>query len=119
MSGKHHLAKILILLLFVIIFGVFGFMLIEEWSFLDALYMTIITISTVGYRELYPLSDQGKIFVIVFIILGVGFFLYVISTAAEYFVEGYLQGVFGRRKMKKDHRRFEGALHHLRLWEGG
>ena len=102
MSREHRLAKILLILLFIIIFGVIGFMVIEEWSFLDALYMTIITISTVGYRELYPLSDQGKIFVIVFIILGVGAFLYVISTIAEYFVAGYLQGVFGRRKMKKE-----------------
>ncbi|MFQ5586636.1 MAG: potassium channel family protein, partial [Thermodesulfobacteriota bacterium] len=65
------------------------------------LYMTIITISTVGYRELYPLSQQGKIFVIVFIVLGVGSFLYFISVTAEYFVAGYLQGVFWRRRMKK------------------
>ncbi|MFQ5329605.1 MAG: potassium channel family protein [Thermodesulfobacteriota bacterium] len=108
MVREHRLAKILLLLTATIVSGVAGFMVIEGWPLLDALYMTIITLSTVGYRELYPLSDQGKIFVIVFIIMGVGAFLYIISTATEYFVSGYLQGAFGRRKMKKEIDRLKG-----------
>jgi len=102
MHRERRLVKILLLLLFTVGFGVSGFMVIEGWPLLDALYMTIITISTVGYRELYPLSDQGKVFVIVFIVVGVGAFLYVISAAAEYFVAGYLHGAFERRRMKKE-----------------
>ena len=101
MSREHRFVKILLLLTATILSGVAGFMVVEGWSLLDALYMTIITLSTVGYRELYPLTEQGKIFVIVFIIMGVGAFLYIISTTAEYFVSGYLQGAFGRRKMQK------------------
>ena len=101
MNRERRIEKTLLLLLLVVTFGVIGFITIEGWSFLDALYMTVITLSTVGYRELYPLSPYGKVFIIVFIVLGVGVFYYIIVTTAEYFVSGYLQGMFGRRRMKQ------------------
>jgi len=101
MKRERRIEKILLLLLLIITFGVIGFITIEGWSFLDALYMTIITLSTVGYREIYTPSPLGKVFIIVFIILGVGTFYYIIVTTAEYLVSGYLQGMFGRRRMKQ------------------
>jgi len=50
-----------------IVIGVFGFILIEHYSFLDALYMTVITVAAVGFQEVHPLSPGGKVFVIVLI----------------------------------------------------
>ncbi len=101
MDWERRLKKIILLLFFIISFGVIGLMMIEGWSFLDALYMTIITMSTVGYSELYPVSPPGKVFLIVLIVLGVGSFFYIITTGAEHIISGHLRGVLGRRRMNK------------------
>jgi voltage-gated potassium channel len=89
--------------------GTIGYMTIEGWSFLDALYMTITTITTVGYDEVHPLSEAGKVFSIILIVGGVGGALYALTTAVGYFVEGRFGSTLGRRQMKnkiarlKDH----------------
>lgn len=102
MDWEKQILKIVLLLVSIITFGVAGLMIIEGWPFLDALYMTVITMSTVGYREVHPLSTAGTVFVITLIVLGVGSFLYIISSIAEYIVAGHLIGALGRRKMKKE-----------------
>jgi voltage-gated potassium channel len=77
------------LLLIVIIIGTVGYMLIDNrFNFLDALYMTINTIGTVGFREVYDLSNAGKIFTIVLIITGFGTFAYAISALSSYVLSG-------------------------------
>jgi len=76
-------------------------MLIEGWGFLDALYMTIITITTVGFREIHELSQKGQIFTIILIISGVGTVLYALSNGAKFVLEGELQEVFGRQRLEK------------------
>lgn len=101
MDWEKQILKIAGLLVTTITFGVAGLMIIEGWPFLDALYMTIITMSTVGYREVHPLSSAGMLFIIVLIIMGVGSFLYIITSLSEYVVAGHLFGALGRRKMKK------------------
>lgn len=68
---EHRLIIILFIAFGMIFGGVIGYRLIEGWSFLDSLYMTIITISTVGFQEVYPLSRLGRIFTISLIITGV------------------------------------------------
>ena len=91
--------KIAVLLLIgVIIFGMIGYMVIEGWNFFDAIYMTIISITTTGYKEVHPLSELGKIFTLVVIIFGVMAFAYIGGRLAQFFVEAY---VFRRRKMEK------------------
>ena len=73
--------KIIILfsLLIVLIFiDVTGYALIEKRDFFDSLYMTIITITTVGYREVFPLTPEGKIFTIFVILSGLGVFFYIL-----------------------------------------
>lgn len=102
MDWEKQVLKIVSLLISIITFGVSGLMLIEGWPFLDALYMTVITMSTVGFREVHPLSTAGTVFVIVLIVLGVGTFLYIITSLSEYIVAGHLVGAMGRRKMKKE-----------------
>lgn len=102
MDWEKQILKIALLLISIITFGVAGLMFIEGWSFLDALYMTVITMSTVGFKEVHPLSSAGMVFVLALIVLGVGSFLYIITSMAEYVVAGHLIGAIGRRKMKKD-----------------
>ena len=93
----------------IVVIGVIGYMVIEGWSFLDAIYMTVTTITTVGFREVHPLSDAGRIFSIFIIIGGVGGALYVLTTIMGYILEGQFGITVGRRRMKnrisklKDH----------------
>ena len=84
----------------IVFIGVIGYMLIEGWSFLDAIYMTITTITTVGFREVHPLSDTGRIFSIILIIFGVGGALYVLTNIMGYILEGQFGITVGRRRMK-------------------
>jgi voltage-gated potassium channel len=76
-------------------------MFIEGWSFLDSIYMTVITIASVGYMEVNPLSPHGRIFTIFLIILGMGVLLFGISTFTAFLVEGELSDMIRRRKMEK------------------
>ncbi|MBU6454993.1 MAG: NAD-binding protein [Cyanobacteria bacterium REEB67] len=79
-----------------VLFGALGFMLIEKWNFLDSLYMTVITLTTVGYGETHPLDAAGKIYTIILILSGAGVVLYVISDMVEIFLRLNL----GARHMK-------------------
>ncbi|MFC2003975.1 potassium channel family protein [Chloroflexota bacterium] len=84
----------------IIAIGVIGYTVIEGWSFLDSLYMTIITITTVGYNEVHPPTDNGQIFSIFLIIGGVGGALYALTGVMQYIVEGNIGTTWGRRRMK-------------------
>lgn len=100
-NRKNHILKVIVVFAVIMTIGITGLMAIEGWSFLDSLYMVTITLSTIGYREIHELSTPGTIFLICFIILGVGSFFYAISTTAEFIIEGHLKGVLGRKKMTK------------------
>ena len=91
----------LVLLVLIIGLGTFGYMLIEDWEVLDALYMTVITLATVGFREVHQLTPLGQIFTVLLIIFGVGGVIYTIGTLAQLLIEGELQELLGRRKMEK------------------
>jgi voltage-gated potassium channel len=91
-----------ILLSFALILGgSFGYMLIEGWSFFDSLYMTVITIATVGFGEIHPVSGLGRAFTLILIFLGVGYFLYVASSIIQVLVEGRIRHVLGRHKLQR------------------
>ena len=94
----QQLKVAVLLLVAVIIVGLAGYMLIEGWNFFDAIYMTIISITTTGYKEVHPLSEAGKIFTLFIIIFGVMAIAYIGGRLAQFFVEAY---VFRRRKMEK------------------
>ncbi len=81
-------------------FGVVGFMAIEGWSFLDALYMTVTTVTTVGFREVQPLTTGGRVFTIFVILFGVGVALYLLTTIVQAVVEGELAQALGVRRMQ-------------------
>jgi voltage-gated potassium channel len=84
----------------VIVAGVIGYILIEGWSFLDALFMTLITVTTVGYSEVRPLSQGGQVFTMLLIVGGVGTAFYTLVALTEYTVGGYLGNKLGRLRME-------------------
>jgi voltage-gated potassium channel len=92
----------------IVVGGTVGYVFIEGWTVLESLYMTVTTIFTVGFGEVYPLSEGGRIFTLVVIILGVGTILYGIGAMVEFVVGGQLSGVFRRRVVKRQVDRLEG-----------
>jgi voltage-gated potassium channel len=97
---KKILAGVIILLV-ILFFGTAGYMSIEDMDLTDAVYMTVISITTVGFSEVNPLSPAGKYFTVVLIFGGVGFFLYVVSLITETMLAGGLHTFLGRRHMEK------------------
>ncbi len=95
----------LVLLAAVLIYGVAGYMLMG-WSFVDALHMTIITLTTVGFREVLPLDDAGKIFTISVMVLGVALLLITLTLAAVWVAEGVLT----------EHRRWRRTQRRIASW---
>jgi voltage-gated potassium channel len=109
MEPQKRLRRGIIILASIIAAGTIGYMFIEGWAPTEAAYMTVITISTVGYGEVHPLSEAGRIFSIALIIGGVSGALFVFSALVEYVIEGRLGIARRRRQMKakitklKDH----------------
>jgi len=81
--------------------GTLGYVLIDNWPVMDALYMTVITLTTVGYGEIRDISNAGRLFTIFLIIMGVGFYLYVVSYIIQFLVEGRIREVLGRRRLEQ------------------
>jgi voltage-gated potassium channel len=90
--------------------GSAGYMLIERMSFLDALYMTVITITTVGYEEVKPLDTAGRLFTIVIIFVGVGTAYYVFAAITEVVVSGQFREFVGKSTMNRKIQHLEGHV---------
>jgi voltage-gated potassium channel len=90
-----------LILLSVLFLAVAGYMILEGYTALEALYMTVITIFTVGFLEVHPLSPAGEVLTIVVIISGVGTAVYAGGKAVEIIVEGEMTGYRRRRRMEK------------------
>ncbi|MEW6665093.1 MAG: potassium channel protein [Thermodesulfobacteriota bacterium] len=99
--GAGKIIRGLFILLLVLTVGTAGYMLIEKWHFLDALYMTVITISTVGYREVGELSNGGRIFTLFIIFSGMGIIAYLLSMFAQAMVDLQVTSILGRRKLDR------------------
>ncbi len=90
------------LILAVLLTGMLGFLLIEHYSFLDSFFMTIITVATVGYEEVQPLSNAGKLFTSFLIIFSIGTFAYAVSVVTKYVIEGEFQMYFKHYRVNKE-----------------
>lgn len=99
-STSIHLKFALALPVLVVGGGTIGYMVVESWGFLDAFYMTVLTISTVGYGEVHPLSITGKFLSILIILLGVGSVGFAVATASRLMIENRIRAALGRRFMK-------------------
>ncbi len=87
--------------LILVLAGTFGYYLIEEWTLFDALYMTVITLTSVGYGEVHPLSQAGRVFTILLLLGGVFTILYATTEAIRFIVSGEMQNILGRRLMER------------------
>lgn len=100
-SWAHGLRLALALFLAILAGGTAGYMLVEGWSLWDAFYMTVITVATVGYREVHTLSFAGQVFTVVLIFGGVGTAFYTATQLAAVVVEGGLHRRFEQRRVTR------------------
>ena len=98
---RARLVRFGLILPSIAILGTCGFMVIEGWRFTDALYMTVITLSTVGFSEVSPLSPEGRVFTTLLIVAGVAAVAYLFSAISQHVVSGELHGTMRRRYMQR------------------
>ena len=89
------------LLLIINTIGVMGFMLIEGMSFTQAVYMTVITVATVGFKEVAPLSNTGMWFTSFLIIISFGIFVYAVTNLTRYVIDGVVRNYYRDRKVMR------------------
>lgn len=110
LQGPRKLLSAIAMVLLVLITGVVGYSVIEGFRFLDALYMTVITVGTVGFKEVRELSDAGKVFTIILIITSIGIVTYTLSVVAAHFIEGELRNVLRDFRNKSGIRKMENHI---------
>ncbi|NLI76080.1 MAG: potassium channel protein [Candidatus Riflebacteria bacterium] len=115
---KRKIFSATVVFLIVLAIGTFGYRLIEgpSWSLIDGLFMTVITLATVGYGETHPLTDQGRLFTVGLILVGAGLMAYMVTTLAQFVVEGGLRDYLGRRRMRD---RIKALRHHYIICGAG
>lgn len=101
MDPVRHLKISICVLGLLMSFGTVGYMVIEGWHWLDALYMTVITLGTVGFKEVHDLSDGGKVLTMGLIIVGVSVIGYIVGSLAQIMFEGQFRRILGRKKVEK------------------
>lgn len=85
----------------IVTFGIAGYMLVEDWDFMDALYQTVMTISTVGFMEVHPMSQGGRIVTMLLIFFAITLLAYFFSKFVTLMVEGQLRAILRGRNMDK------------------
>jgi voltage-gated potassium channel len=108
MSPFRQLRYLLLLIIILLAGGTIGFMLIEGWDLHDSLYMTVITLATVGFEEVNPLSPTGEVFTILLITLGVGVMSFTVFRIAQILLEGQVRLILGRRQLERQIRQLDG-----------
>ncbi|MEM9051309.1 MAG: potassium channel family protein [Bacteroidota bacterium] len=98
------------ILLSISILGVIGFMFIEDYSFSEALYMTVITVSTVGFKEVRTLTDEGRFFTIFLILVSFGTFAFALSSLSKYIITGTFQRYYKKYKMDSRIQKLQGHV---------
>ena len=106
---RRHVKRALFATTAVVVIGTVGYMLLG-FAPLDALYQTVTTVTTVGFREVEPLGAAGQIFTMALIVVGVGTALYSFGLLLEGLVEGHLDRYMGRRRMDRRIDKLEGHV---------
>jgi voltage-gated potassium channel len=101
MDFVRRLFPVMVIFPAIIAIGSIGFRLVEGWNWADSLYMSIITVFTVGFTEVRPLSQQGELFTIVLILLGLGGITYTFSAVTNYVVAGELRSFLRGHRMRR------------------
>ncbi|HYA17404.1 MAG TPA: ion channel, partial [Bryobacteraceae bacterium] len=97
----HRIALIATSIALTLCIGTAGFHWIEGYSFFDAFYMTLITVTTVGYQELYPLSQAGRVFNSFLIFFGVSAMFFAVGAMTQTIIELELQNTYGKRRKRR------------------
>jgi len=101
-TGSTRQLRLALLAVFALVaMGTSGYRILEGWPLVDCLYMTVITLSTVGFREVHPLDNVGRIFTIVLIAFGVGIAFWAVANLVEAAITEQLWHIFRRRRMQK------------------
>jgi voltage-gated potassium channel len=111
--GIRHFSKIYIslaLIFLIMCTGVVGFILIEGYNILDAFYMTVITVATVGFQEVHPLSEGGRMFTAFLIITSFGTFAYAAASISKYIADGEFNHYFKYYKVTAAIEKLEGHV---------
>ncbi len=101
LSIRRRVVFVLGMFVALMLVGTGGYMLLEGWALHEAFFMTAITISTVGYSEVRPLSPRGEVFSVILILLGVGSVAYTFSVVMDYLIAGELRGALRRQRMQR------------------
>ncbi|NTV58971.1 MAG: potassium channel family protein, partial [Deltaproteobacteria bacterium] len=98
----RHAGTLLLLPVLLIGIGTGGYMILQGFSFIEALYMTVITLATVGFGEVKPLDETGRIFTILLILTGAAFVAYQLAYFSRLMLDVDLMDLYRRRKLKKN-----------------
>jgi voltage-gated potassium channel len=101
------IAQYTALLVALLVLGSLGYVWVEGWNFFDALYMTVTTLTTVGYAEVHPLDEVGRVYNMLLILAGMGVLFYILGSLARVLVEGELHAVMGKRRLIKHIKRLK------------
>ena len=105
---ESKINKIAFLVVLILAIGTTGYMWLSGYNFVDALYMTVITVTTVGFGELQPFSPEEKVFTIFLILTSITIFGYAVSAFSEYLVSGKLFEHFKHKRVEKQIGRLKG-----------
>ena len=108
--GYRAIAEALLVVFVLVGGGALGYRIVEGWSFFDSLYMSVITLTSVGYMEVHPLSIAGRAFTMVLLLTGVFSLFYAATTLIRAIVGGELTGQLGRNRMEK---KLQGLRDHI------
>jgi len=98
---RRHFYFLLALPFLMLALGTGGYMVIERWTFLDALYMAVITLTTVGYLEVHPLQQAGRVFTMAYLLAGVYSVFWAVTALIQAVVSGEIRGDLGRQRMER------------------
>ncbi len=101
MKLRNKLYTVVFLTVMLLGIGIMGFTLLQDYSIIDALYMTVITVSTIGFGEVHPLDSTGKLFTIFLIFTSIGIYGYVVTVITEFIANGKLLREYKIKKMQK------------------
>lgn len=82
---RKKILTVICVMLFMLLFGTVAYMLLEKWSFVDSLYFSTVTLTTIGYGDLYPTTPASRFFTVIFIIVGVAVMLNALTFLGSYY----------------------------------
>lgn len=100
--SRRHLVRGITALVLILFSGALWYKYVEGWTWIDAIYMSVITLTTVGFGEINPLTPRGRLFTMVFLLTGVGVIAYILNNFTESIVQGYLQAGLRLHKRRRD-----------------